>query len=459
MRAAKLILIDLLVCPVCLVCLVVWSGGVAFGQEREPLTLPLAVEVALRSHPLMRVVGAGREMAEAQVQEARGARWPMVQLSETVMNGNNPVFVFGSLLEQARFTERNLFLPRLNNPAGLTNFRFGVAIRAPLFDQFQATTRIRQARIRTVQADERTEMVRQQIRFEVVRGYYGLVLATVRKRVADESVGLAAADVKVSRDRVEAGMAVVSDLLAAEVQLAEMVQQQVEAAGELVTARAGLNTALGIAIDTPQGVVGELVGKRFEPGEEAQLLREALEHRPDLRQAGLAVESGVAGVKGARSEYLPRVDLFANFGASRSNWMNGSSDYTVGASLTFNLVDAGRNGRIAQARAANGMMVAEQENLLNQVRFEVVRARQQYLTARERTEVAERMIRQATEAVRIVQDRYREGLTTMTEVLRAQTTLSRARMMVLAARYDCYIGYAQLLLTTGRLTDVQPFVS
>jgi outer membrane protein TolC len=139
--------------------------------------------------------------------------------------------------------------------------------------------------------------------------------------------------------------------------------------------------------------------------------------------------------------------------------MNGSSDYTVGASLTFNLVDAGRNGRIAQARAANGMMVAEQENLLNQVRFEVVRARQQYLTARERTEVAERMIRQATEAVRIVQDRYREGLTTMTEVLRAQTTLSRARMMVLAARYDCYIGYAQLLLTTGRLTDVQPFVS
>jgi outer membrane protein TolC len=105
------------------------------------------------------------------------------------------------------------------------------------------------------------------------------------------------------------------------------------------------------------------------------------------------------------------------------------------------------------------MMVAEQENLLNQVRFEVVRARQQYLTARERTEVAERMIRQATEAVRIVQDRYREGLTTMTEVLRAQTTLSRARMMELAARYDCYIGYAQLLLTTGRLTDVQPFVS
>jgi outer membrane protein len=441
-----------------LACLVVLAGS-ALGQDREGLTLPLAVEVAMRSHPLMRVAGAGREMAQAQVAEARGSRWPMVQLSETVVNGNNPVFVFGSLLEQARFREGNLFLPRLNNPDGLTNFRFGVSVRAPLFDQFQARTRIRQAGLRSGQADERSEQIAQQLRFEVLRSYYGLVLAQVRLEVADETVRLAEADVKVSRDRVEAGTAVVSDLLAAEVQLAEMRQQQVQAAGELVTARAALNTALGVSIETPQQVSGQLIGKRFEPEEAAELIGAALRHRPDLRQAGLAVESGEAGEKGARSEYLPRVDLFANFGVSRNNWVNGSGDYAVGASVTFNLLDVGRKARIEQARAARGMLAAEQENLLNQVRFEVVRARQQFLTARERIVVAERMIAQATEAVRIVQDRYREGLTTMTEVLRAQATLARARMMVLAARYEYYVGYAQVLLATGRLTDVQAFVS
>lgn len=434
-------------------------AGSALGQNREPLTLPLAVEVAMRSHPLVRVAGAGREMAAAQVDEARGAQWPTVQLSETVVNGNNPVFVFGSLLEQARFREGNLFLPRLNNPDGLTNFRFGVTVRAPLFDQFQGRTRLRQARLRSGQADHRTEQIEQQIRFEVLRSYYGLILAQVRQEVADETVRLAEADVKVSRDRVAAGTAVVSDQLAAEVQLAEMRQQQVQAAGEVVTARAALNTALGVSIETPQQVTGQLSGKQFEPEDSAELIGVALRERPDIQQAGLAVESGAAGEKGARSEYLPRVDLFANFGASRHHWMNGSGDYAVGASVTFNLLDAGRNARIAQARAARGMLVAEQEHLLNQVRLEVVRARQQFLTARERIEVAERMIAQATEAVRIVQDRYREGLTTMTEVLRAQATLARARMLVLAARYEYYIGYAQVLLATGRLTDVQAFVS
>ena len=454
MRSARLVWVLLLV-------IAGLAGGVR-GQDvqgGEGLTLPLAVELALRSHPLVRVAGAGREMARGQEMEARGGRWPTVQLNETVVNGNNPVFVFGSLLEQARFREGNLFLPRLNNPEGLTNFRLGVTVRAPLFDQFQARTRIRQAGLRRGGADHRAEQIEQQIRFEVVRRYFGLVLAQVRQEVAEETVKLAEADVRVSRDRVEAGTTVVSDLLAAEVQLAEMRQQQLQAAGELVTARAALNTALGIAIETPQQIRGQLGRRQFESAEARELVVEALQNRPDLLLAGLAVKSGEAATQGARGEYLPRVDLFASFGASRHSWVNGSGDYAIGGSVTFNLIDAGRTGRIEQARAAQGLAAAERDDLLSRIRFEVVQARQQFQVAKERIEVAERMVLQATEAVRIVQDRYREGLTVITEVLRAQTALARARMMVLAARHDYYTGYAQILLVTGRLTDVQPFVS
>lgn len=433
--------------------------GAVRGQDGASLNLPLAVEVALRSHPLARVATAGREMAQGQVAEARGMRWPTVQVSETLSSGNNPVFVFGSLLEQARFREVNLFLPRLNNPEGLTNFRFGVTVKAPLFDQFQSRTRVRQASLRSGQADHRAEQIEQQIRFEVVRSYYGLVLARVRKEVAEETVRLAEADVRTSRDRVDAGTAVVSDLLAAEVQLAEMKQQQVQAAGEVVTAQAAFGTSLGVGVEASPAVSGKLVEKKFETEEVAELIGVALRHRPDLQLAGLAVEAGEEGIKGARGEFLPRVDLFANFGASRHSWVSGSSDYTIGASVSVNLLDLGRRGRIEQARAAHSLLTAEKEHQINQVRFEVIRARQHFVVARERIEVAERMSVQATEAVRIVQERYREGLTTMTEVLRAQSALARSRMMVLAARYEYYIGYAQLLLVTGRLTDVQPFGS
>ena len=155
---------------------------------------------------------------------------------------------------------------------------------------------------------------------------------------------------------------------------------------------------------------------------------------------------------------LPRIDVFANMGVSRYNWVQGSGDYLVGASVTFNLFDAGRSSRIAQARAAATLVASEQEQLANQIRFEVVRACQLFISARERVAVAQRAINQADEALRIVQDRYNEGLTTITEVLRAQTALVRARLNLAGARYDHYVGYANVLLSSGQLNDVQPFI-
>ena len=68
--------------------------------------------------------------------------------------------------------------------------------------------------------------------------------------------------------------------------------------------------------------------------------------------------------------------------------------------------------------------------------------------------VAASAVNQAEETLRIVNDRHGVGLTTITEVLRSQTALLRARLSLLAARYDYYVGYAQTLLATGLLTDV-----
>jgi outer membrane protein TolC len=439
------------------------AGGSARASQQantpEALTLPLAVEIALRTNPLMRATASGREIADAQAQEAKAGRFPLVQLSETWINGNNPVFVFGSLLEQGRFTQRNFNLPALNSPDPLNNFRFGVTIKAPLFDGRQTSTRIAVARLNQKQADTQTDQMAQRVRFETLKAYYGVLLAQMRKEVADEAVRLAEADVKRSADRVEIGATVSSDLLSAEAQLAEFHQQQIQAAGDVVIALAALNTAIGLPVDAPQKVSGRLVAKTFDVDGQEELMRTALDRRPDYARASLAGESRREQLKGARSEFLPRIDVFANAGASRNSWIDGGGDYLIGASVTFNMFDAGRKARIAQARAAAELAANEREHLANQIRLEVVRAYQEYVSARERLIVAERVISHAAEALRIVQDRYHEGLTTITEVLRAETALAHARLNLLAARYDNYVGYANVLLATGRLTDVEPFTS
>jgi outer membrane protein len=157
-------------------------GHLAFGQSQldEPLTLSQAVEVALAKNPLTRMAAGGRQLADAQLSAARATRWPLVQASESVTTSNNPVFVFGSLLEQGRFGPNNFLINSLNNPAPLTNFRAALSVRVPLFDQKQSKARIEVAKLGQQQADQQTELVAQQIRFEVLRSYYGVLLAQAK---------------------------------------------------------------------------------------------------------------------------------------------------------------------------------------------------------------------------------------------------------------------------------------
>ena len=431
------------------------SGQVA----TDGLTLIDAVEIALQRNPLTRATSAGRQLADAELSEARAHRLPSLVTSGSFTRSNNPVFVFGSLLEQGRFGPANFEINSLNHPDAINNFRSALTLRLPVFDQRETETRIATARIQQQQADHQTSLIAQRIRFEVIKTYYGLLLTRAKLKVAEDAVSTAEADVKRARDLVETGIVVQSDLLAARVQLSRFRQEQIQLGGELSTAVAALNVALGLPIDTPQQLSAELADRRFTVDALDELSSRALQNRPDYQQAVLSAQAESARLHGARGEWLPRVDAFVTAGRSSEHFTNGSGDYAAGATVSFTLLDAGRKSRIARASAARSIANAEEEQLANQIRFEVVRAFQQYVAARERLVVVAEVSAQASETLRIVQDRYRAGITTITELLHAETALVQARSDVLAARYDQYLGYANVLLATGQLQDVRVFGS
>jgi outer membrane protein TolC len=99
-----------------------------------------------------------------------------------------------------------------------------------------------------------------------------------------------------------------------------------------------------------------------------------------------------------------------------------------------------------------------QAMMRDKVVMETVTAWHRANAARQQLEVAATAAQQAEAAARIVQDRYENGLTTITEELRAQTALVGARLALLAARHQYITGYAELLRATGGLHDIDPFL-
>ena len=176
--------------PLLLVFLQISGGQIeicgAQTREAEGVTLRQAVDIALARNPMVRATSYGQEIADAQFKEARSGWLPQLQFSETFAWSNNPVFVFGSLLEQSRFGPQNFNISSLNNPDPLPNFRTQLTLRQSIFDQWQTGTRMAQAKIGQQQATLQKENVEQQIRFEVIRAYYGVLVARARKQVPNQ---------------------------------------------------------------------------------------------------------------------------------------------------------------------------------------------------------------------------------------------------------------------------------
>jgi outer membrane protein TolC len=151
------------------------------------------------------------------------------------------------------------------------------------------------------------------------------------------------------------------------------------------------------------------------------------------------------------------VSIFGNVASSSRAFTSGSSDYAAGISVNFDLLNPGRAARLDQARIERKRVEAAREHILNEIQLEVIRALENYVVAEHQLEVAEAALSLAVEGLRITQDRYEEGLTTITDLLRAQTALVRARMNALSSRSNQYVGYAGLLFATGDLNGVDAF--
>ena len=109
-----------------------------FAQEQ--LTLEEAARLALESNPDLAVDEPGQEAARAEFRAARGGYLPRIDLEQSYLAGNNPVFVFSTLLTQEKFTEANFALPSLNSPSPEDNWQSRATLQQSLWDFGRTST-------------------------------------------------------------------------------------------------------------------------------------------------------------------------------------------------------------------------------------------------------------------------------------------------------------------------------
>jgi outer membrane protein TolC len=179
-------------------------------------------------------------------------------------------------------------------------------------------------------------------------------------------------------------------------------------------------------------------------------------HRPELRISELKALQAGKMVRAGQSEFFPSVNLVGTYGRQGDTASVSGTEYKdrenwqIMAVANWNFWEWGKTKfRVDAVRAAENQAIDQSKELNDQIALEIRNAYLLLQEAESQIAVSQKVIDQAEENFRISEARYKERVARSTEVLDAQTLLTKAKSEYANALADYNISYARLLRAMG----------
>lgn len=426
----------------------------ALGKIPRPLTLKDAVEIALKQNPMISAGNYLLESSRHRHARARSGLYPHLKISERFTRTTNPMWAFGTKLNQEEITREDFDPRTLNDPDAIKNFQTTISLTYPLYDRGRIRKGVEQAKLQSEAALFGLEAVRQKVVVRTVEAYFNVLLAQKGIEVLTKSLETARAHHRMIEARYNSGLVVKSDLLRSQVHVAQLEQELQRAKEEVSVAFSYLWAALG---KDHKGELELTTPLDFPPTSLSSLetwLKEAFVRRPDLERAKKELEIAKKELEKAKAEYYPSLYLTGAYEINSEDFDETANNYTIGALLELELFSGFRTrARVREAKAG----VENAKAMLRGLKLEIeVEVRQSYHRAKSalaQTRVALSAIEQAEETLRIVRNRYESGLFHLVQLLDAETALQRARLNHIRALHQFRVAEARLALASGMVFE------
>ena len=420
----------------------------------KPLTLQEAIKTGVAKNPKITAVRSQVDASEARVSQARSGFFPRVDISESFNRTNNPMWAFGTKLNQEVISQTDFDPERLNDPETIDNFATTLSVTLPVYDRGQIRSGLTQAKLGHKANFELEDRIRQQVIVDVIVSYTAVLLAQEQLKVVNQTLKTARAHCDMVRSRFQSGLVVKSDMLHAEVRIAELEQERLQAQSQEEVAKAALNAAMGVEIDNSFHLVTALERAIEEPGSLETWINRSLENRPDLQQMRFQEMIAEEEVTKAKTAHLPGLYLLGTYEINSEDFSETANNYTVGAVVSLNLFSGlGLQSKVHESMAMLRQTRAMSRQLELGVRVETRQAFFLAQSAHKRIGVAQASVAQAEEGLRIVRNRYESGLFTIVNLLDAEVALQQARTNYFRSLHDFEVAMAQLNLAAGIIDE------
>ena len=418
----------------------------------DPLTLESSIDIALKNSIVINIAKEGIKSATAQKKEAFTGFFPKFSTS----------YSYTRLNDDPIMKLPNGFPPLIPTPLEMVtgtqdNYNWTIQAKQPLFAGGGIMANYQANSIGEDAAHLEETAKYQDVVQEVKIAYFNILRAQRIQDAARQSVEMLNAHRDVAENYFNVGMIPKNDLLHAEVELANGKQTLVRAKNAMELAKSSFNTVLKRKIFAPVEVVDILSYHPLKQSFE-ECLNIAQQARPELKISSLRAAQAGKLVRVAQSDYFPTVSLVGNYtrfgdnpSVSGSDYQNAESWYLM-AVASWNFWEWGKTKfRVDASKAKENQALEASKELNDQITLEIKNA---YLILEETGSqiiVWQKVIEQAEENFRISEERYKERVATSTEVLDAQTLLTKAKSEYANALGDYNVNYAKLQRAMGTI--------
>lgn len=409
--------------------------GIAYpGETGEVFTLEKTVQAALKNNLEL-------QRAKEDINAAAASK-------DASRTGFLPVF---NATYQYKHNYEEITSPLFGITTPEDEYILAASVTQPLFAGFSIINRYKLAGLGLDAAGLNEKITRLEIIYRANRTYFSVLKALKIEGVLQETVKQLSAHENVAKTFYEVGMTPLNDLLKSQVELANSRHELTIANNNLEYAKSDFNTLLRRPLNSSVDLADIL---NYTPlaNDLDYYLALAQKNRLEIKLADLQIEMAEKELALSKKDYFPTVTLTGTRYQRGTDWDvaggDGISDpnsWNISATASWNFWEWGKTCFGTKEKKSRLLqMKSKKDEITDKISLEV---KQSFLKTKESENniiTVQKAIEQAKENLRISQERYKEQIATSTDVLDAQTLLSRTMTNYYNALYDFKISKASL---------------
>jgi outer membrane protein TolC len=386
----------------------------AWGQEALPLTLDQCISIALKKNPLIQSYNHQYRASQARTSQAYAFPQPAISLDYDLQP---KAFNFKDSDEQYIGISQLIEFP------GRRLLRGKIAKKES--NEFLCDV----------------ELARLDLVFQVKNAFYQLLQEQENAKYAKENLTHAADFLNKAKEKYESGDVSKLEVLRARVEAARAKNQEKVAVNKIKLAKSRLNFVLARDKYTPINIRGILKKSPLHL-DLNQLVNRALQHRPEIKKAKLALERERLNRTQAYLGYLPDLSL----GVSKHRVTGEPSTWDVSMEFQVPLFFwQTRKGEVAEANANILSQKQETRYMELSVSLEVENAFHNAISFQDQIEFFEtEVLKEAEEVYRMSMISYKEGKIGSIELIQSRKTLIELKQSYAETLFNYQLALAEL---------------